>query len=76
MQRKAENSMLLHHKRGGIHMKKENEKLEGIMKKVVKHMVNTELYGWPPQCASFLYQPIRPPRKNNDLLIDKRKLRK
>lgn len=57
-------------------MKKENEKLEGIMKKVVKHMVNTELYGWPPQCASFLYQPIRPPRKNNDLLIDKRKLRK
>ena len=51
-------------------MKKQTVKLEGIMKKAVKHMVDTQLYGWPPQCASFLYQPLRPQRNNNDLSKD------
>lgn len=41
-------------------MKKTNKKLETVVKKVVNHMVDKELYGWPPQCASFLYQPVRP----------------
>lgn len=41
-------------------MKKQNAKIEGIVKKVVAHMVDTELYEWPPKCAAFLYQPIRP----------------
>lgn len=43
-------------------MKKVNKKLELVVKKVVNHMVDSELYGWPPQCASFLYQPVRPKR--------------
>lgn len=41
-------------------MKKQSEKFDGILKKVVQHMVDTELYGWPPQCTAFLYQPVRP----------------
>lgn len=38
------------------------------MKKIVNHMVDSELYGWPPQCASFLYQPVRPKRANKDVV--------
>lgn len=30
-------------------MKKQSEKFDSILKKVVQHMVDTELYGWPPQ---------------------------
>lgn len=56
-------------------MKKQTVKFEGIMKKTVKHMVDTELYGWPPQCSTFLYQPIRPKRKNNNLSKDNCKAR-
>lgn len=44
-------------------MKKNNPKIEKAMKKVVKKMVDSELYEWPPQCATFYYQPVRP-RKN------------
>lgn len=36
-------------------MKKKTVKLEGIMKNAVKHMVDNELYGWLPQCSTFLY---------------------
>ena len=45
---------------GGIHMRKQNKKHEELMKKVIKHVIDAEAYGWPPQCVSFLYQPIRP----------------
>lgn len=41
-------------------MKKENEKMEKVIKRVITHMIDTELYGWPPQCSAFLYQPVRP----------------
>lgn len=34
-------------------MKKQSEKFDSILKKVVQHMVDTELYGWPPQCTHF-----------------------
>lgn len=56
-------------------MKKQNDKIEGIVKKVVTHMVDTELYEWPPKCAAFLYQPTRPQKTNNDLSVDKGKAR-
>ena len=56
-------------------MKKQNVKIERIIKKAVTHMVDTELYEWPPQCAAFLYQPTRPHRTNSDLSVDKRKSR-
>ena len=51
-------------------MKKQNAQIEGIIKKAVKHLVDTELYGWPPQCSTFLYQPIRPKMKNKKLSKD------
>lgn len=41
-------------------MKKQSEKFDSILKKVVQHMMDAELYGWPPQCTAFLYQPVRP----------------
>lgn len=41
-------------------MKQQNAKFEGIIKKAVTHMVETELYEWPPKCTAFLYQPVRP----------------
>lgn len=43
-------------------MKKEvlHAKLDRIIRKTVTHMVDTELYVWPPACAVFLYQPVRP----------------
>lgn len=56
-------------------MKKQNAKIEGIVKKVVAHMVDTELYEWPPKCAAFLYQPTRPQKANEDLLKDKEDVR-
>ena len=57
-------------------MKKQNAKVEGIVKKVVAHMVDTELYEWPPKCAAFLYQPARPKRVNEDALKGNDKVRK
>lgn len=41
-------------------MKRQNDRIEKVIEKVVTHMVGAELYGWPPQCMSFLYQPVRP----------------
>ena len=49
-------------------MKKVNEKMESVLKKVVNYVVDTELYGWPPQCTSFLYQPARPKRASDEAL--------
>lgn len=57
-------------------MKKANKKLEPIVRKVVNHMVDSELYGWPPQCASFLYQPVRPKRANKIAPESSKKVRK
>lgn len=54
-------------------MKKQIAKFENIMKKAVKHMVDTEQYGWPPQCSTFLYQPIRPTRIMQDQVIKRNK---
>lgn len=50
---------------GGIHMRKQNKKHEELMKKVIKHVIDAEVYGWPPQCVSFLYQPVRPQNGRN-----------
>ena len=57
-------------------MKKTSKKAESIVKKTVNHMVDVELYGWPPQCATFLYQPTRPQRANSDALKSKETGRK
>lgn len=47
-------------------MKKNNPKIEKAMKKVVEKMVDSELYEWPPQCATFYYQPVRPRKSITD----------
>lgn len=49
-------------------MKKQHTKIERIVKKAVTHMVDTELYEWPPKCAAFLYQPTRPKKANEEVL--------
>ena len=50
-------------------MKKQNAKIDKVLKKAVEHMVDTELYGWPPQCPTFLYQPIRPKKKKEGINV-------
>ena len=52
-------------------MKKQSEKFDSILKKVVQHMVDAELYGWPPQCTAFLYQPVRPQKAVKKLFESK-----
>lgn len=41
-------------------MKKQKHIIEGVTKRVVKKIVDTEVYGWPPQCGTIYYQPLRP----------------
>lgn len=48
-------------------MKNQDKKRGEIVKKMIMHMIDAEIYGWPPQCVSFLYQPVRPPRAGNSL---------
>lgn len=57
-------------------MKKQNAKIDKVLKKTVEHMVDTELYGWPPQCPTFLYQPIRPKKKEKGEPVNSDKLHK
>ena len=57
-------------------MKKQHTKIERIVKKAVTHMVDTELYEWPPKCAAFLYQPTRPKSIYEDALKNSYKIRK
>lgn len=53
-------------------MKKQNlnAKMDGIIKKAVTYIVDTELYEWPPQCTAFLYQPTRPQKANKEPVND------
>lgn len=36
------------------------KKLEEISKKTVNRLIDTVRYGWPPDCAGYIYQPERP----------------
>ncbi len=44
-------------------MKKQKKIIEGVTKCVVKKIVDMEVYGWPPQCGTIYYQPLRPKHK-------------
>lgn len=44
-------------------MKKQKHIIEGVAKRVVKKIVDMEVYGWPPQCGTIYYQPLRPKRE-------------
>lgn len=43
-------------------MKKQKHIIEGVTKRVVNKIVDVEVYGWPPQCGTIYYQPVRPSR--------------
>lgn len=44
-------------------MKNNNAKIETMIKNVVKKVVEGEERGWPPGCATLLFQPERPEQK-------------
>ncbi|MDD4849902.1 MAG: hypothetical protein PHO10_04290 [Gemmiger sp.] len=42
---------------------KNGNKLAALAQKAVNHMVNAELYDWPPYCPLLSYQPHRPEQR-------------
>ncbi len=44
-------------------MKQLRLSVEQTVKQLVKHIVEQEVYEWPPRCAVLYYQPVRPPKK-------------
>ena len=44
-------------------MKKQKNIIEGMTKQMVQKIVDQEVCEWPPQCAVFYYQPMRPSDK-------------
>ena len=47
-------------------MKKQKLSIERVTKKVIKHITEQEVYGWPPLCPALCYQPVRPQRESKD----------
>ena len=37
-----------------------NKEMEKLFKKAINQLAEKEAEGWPPECATFLFQPIRP----------------
>ena len=37
--------------------------IRNIAQNAVMHVLRTEREGWPPDCATFAYQPIRPQKE-------------
>ena len=54
-------------KEGGRNMKDNHSKIETMIKKIVNKVVEGEERGWPPGCATLLYQPERPERQSEDM---------
>lgn len=52
-------------------MKKQKKFFEGMTKQVVKKIVDQEVCEWPPQCAVFYYQPVRPSKEGKEKLVKK-----
>lgn len=44
-------------------MKKQDLSIERVTKKVIKHITEQEVYGWPPLCPALCYQPVRPKKE-------------
>lgn len=44
-------------------MKESNSKMDTMIKIIVNKVVENEANGWPPGCATLLYQPERPEQK-------------
>ena len=41
-----------------------NSKMDKMIRKIVGKVVEGEERGWPPGCATLLYQPERPKQEN------------
>lgn len=41
-------------------MKKQKTIVEGVIKRMIEETIDQEKRGWPPGCAGFYYQPLRP----------------
>lgn len=54
-------------------MKKQGKIIESMTKRVIKKIVDQEVCEWPPQCAVFYYQPVRPSKGEREKALDKRK---
>ena len=46
-------------------MKKGKELVKDFSKNLIHRMVKKDSAGWPPHCATFAYQPVRPCRENS-----------
>lgn len=44
-----------------------------VLQAVAKKMIQSEVYGWPPICSVFTYQPMRPLHKPSDAALEKEK---
>lgn len=49
-------------------MKKQKHTIEDITKQIIKKIVDQEVYGWPPQCATIYFQPVRPSKEEKERL--------
>lgn len=52
-------------------MKKQKYIIEDVTKRVVKKIVDLEVYGWPPQCGTIYYQPVRPSKGKREKPMEK-----
>lgn len=41
-------------------MNRQKRVVEKVIKKVIESAIEQEKRGWPPGCAGFYYQPLRP----------------
>lgn len=52
-------------------MKESSSKIDTMIKNVVNKVVEVEEQGWPPGCATLLYQPVRPGRQDEKAISEK-----
>lgn len=52
-------------------MKDSSSKIDTMIKIVVNKVVEAEEQGWPPGCATLLYQPVRPSQQDEKAISEK-----
>lgn len=41
------------------------EIIKDVSKRLISTIIQHDITGWPPDCAMFAYQPVRPASKEN-----------
>lgn len=49
-------------------MKAKQEMLNHVAKKIANKMIRADSEGWPPDCAFGFYQPVRPQKREPNVL--------